>query len=391
MQKFIIPVLLVLICLLPACSSQQPITSESIQRMEAGMPGTVFYYALPRTVVAIDVEIRETTKTPGPYAAYAEPYLGLDEVIFSQSKSYEISSISINSFAEPDPDHIYYLTVPDEAPDFFLSMCDAGIIYSLNKTFADDGPGKITVPGEDYRCFDADVTFNYFIDSNLMEQINTITEYVQMDTLTVQRQTLRRSWVEKGQELRAREVADYIMEIREKKFDLISGFQEINYSKESLEYMYSEMDKLEGDYLNLFTGIVSTQTKNYRFIHRPAREDAASRHILFGFSSNKGVLTADEGVPVSISYHRSKTSDALQRQIMRHTDSRRRTDKGLHHRIPEYADLVLHLGTEKRAEARMLVSQFGVVTHLPATNTAIEFHPQTGSIKSVGNLSEEDN
>lgn len=390
MQKFKIPALLVLISLLPACSSHQPITSENIQRMEPGIPGNAFYYALPRTVIVIDVEVRETTKTPGPYAAFAGSFLGLEDVIFSHAKHFEISGISVNAFTEPDPDHLYYVTVPDETPDFFLSMCEAGIIYSMNKAGNEDRTGKPIANGREFRQFDAGMTFHYDTDGNLMEQADASDPFGRTDTLNLKRQTLRRSWIEKGLELRAREVADYIMEIREKKFDLISGFQEINYSKEALEYMYSEMDRLEGDYLDLFTGIVSTRTKKYRFIHRPIREEAASRHNLFGFSTSNGVLGTSEGIPVSISYQRSRTSDALQQQIRRHADNRRRTGKGLHHRIPEYADVVIHLGTEKIAESRKIISQFGIVTHLPPANKAIEFHPQTGSIKSAGDMPEQE-
>ncbi len=382
--------MLVLISLLPACSSHQPITSENIQRMEAGIPGNAFYYALPRTVIVINVEVRETTKTPGPYAAFAGSFLGLEDVIFSHAKHFEISGMSVNAFTEPDPDHLYYVTVPEETPDFFLSMCEAGIIYSMNKAGTDARTGKPVTPGQESRQFDAGMTFSYHMDGNLMEQAHATDPYGQTDTLAMHRQALRRSWIEKGQELRAREVADYIMEIRDKKFDLISGFQEINYSKEALEYMYSEMDRMEGEYLDLFTGMVSTRTKKYRFIHRPSREEAANRHVLFGFSTSNGVLGASEGIPVSISYQRTRTSDALQQQIRRHADTRRRTGKGLHHRIPEYADVEIHLGTEKIAGSRKIINQFGIVTHLPPVNKAIEFHPQTGSIKSAGDMPEQE-
>ncbi len=376
------------IIMLAACSTQKPIGYGNITHMDAGITGSVTYYSLPRSVISIDVEVTMTTSTPGPYAQFAEMYLGLNRVIFDPATTYEISGVSINNFSEPDPDHMYYVTLPaSEENQMYISLTRAGLISSVNTRPEIEDPKTEINDSKDYGRFGTDTTFNYFIDSNLKEQIDTIVEHVRMDTITVQRQTLRRSWVEKSTELRAREVADYILQIREKKFDLISGFQEINYSREALEYMYSEMDKLESDYLDLFTGITSTQTIRYRFVHTPSKANAHQRHALFRFSTREGVLPAgqqDEGIPVSISYIRSEATDLLEHQIVRHNLENQAP--GFYYRIPEYADLIMRIGNEIRAEARVLVNQFGVVTYLPPHKLEIEYYPGTGSIKRVGNL-----
>ncbi len=385
--------LLAIMLLLSACSSPRPLTSERITGMEPGFYGNVSYYALPRTVIVIDVEVQRSTKTPGPYAEYAKTYLGLNDVIFSPSHHYEITTVSVNGFAEPDPEHVYAIFFPEEnAQGFRFSLNEAGLLHSVNKKV--DAPENQTafVESKDYGVYHTNATFNYFMDSILKEQVDTIIETVPLDTITLQRQTLRRSWVEKSKDLRAKEVADYILEMREKKFDLISGFQEINYSKEALEYMYTEMDNMESDYLDLFTGITSEETIHYRFVHRPDKEDIVRRHALFRFSSKGGVkpVDADEGFAATIAYNRSKATDKILEQNTRHAPARRQSEKGIHYRIPEYADMFFYIGEEKRAEARTLVSQFGIVTHLPAKDLEIELHPMSGSIKSAGIITEED-
>ena len=386
--------------LITACGSQVMMRSGHVANMGAGDTGNHMYYSLPRSVVAIDVEVTQTVRKPGPYAAYAERYLGLNDVIYSPDISYEISRVFINGYAEPDPEHVYYVVFPENEEDqesFFVSLTEEGLIASVNREFDNEEFKFGLSESTDYGYFGSDATFNYFIDTNLKEQVDTVIEHVRMDTITVQRQTLRRSWVEKGEELRASEVAEYILEIREKKFDLISGFQEINYSKEALEYMYSEMDKLESDYLDLFTGITASQTINYRFIHTPEKDRTDTRHTLFRFSQDEGVLPAHDdagGVPVTIAYQRSHATDQLKSQIREALqDGKRRSTAGFHYRIPEYADLLIYTGTEKRAEARMQVNQFGIVTNLPSGQSTIEFYPNTGSIRSIGDLkgNEDDN
>ncbi len=390
MKKISVFAVLAAMLLITACGSQVPLRSGHVRTMEAGDTGKGMYYALPRSVVAIDVEITQTVSKPGPYAAYAERYLGLDEVIFFPNISYEISRVSINGYAEPDPEQIYFVEFPDEEEqNLYVSLTEEGLIASVNREFDNEDFQSGLSESTDYGYFGSDATFNYFIDTNLKEQIDTVIEHVRMDTITVQRQTLRRSWVEKGEELRASEVAEYILEIREKKFDLISGFQEINYSKEALEYMYSEMDKLESDYLDLFTGITASQTINYRFIHTPEKDRTDTRHTLFRFSQQEGVLPAHEddgGVPVTIAYQRSHATDELDRKIRETSQEGRRSAAGFHYRIPEYTNLLIHTGNEKRAETRMQINQFGIVTSLPPGQSTIEFYPNTGSVKSIGEL-----
>ncbi len=392
MKRIIIPALLLM--LMASCGSKkniyEPPAAEvgHVREMKTGFPGNGLYYALPRTVISVDIEVTRTEKIPGPYATFAERYLGLHDVIERQTLDYEISGVKINSYSEPDPDHVFFVTIPDhQTQNLYIALNEAGMISSVNSPDYKVFPGKSTFESKDMGLLTGDAAFNYFIDTNLMERIDTIIENVLEDTITVQRQTLRRSWVEKSQELRAREVADYILEIREKKFDLISGFQEITYSKEALEFMYSELNKLEDDYLNLFTGITAQKTMRYRFIHTPGIQDGENdRKLLFRFSPEGGISVANDntGNPVWLHYDRSNTTHLPGQKIMENTLENNLVRKGFHYRIPEYADLTLKVGETTRARARTLVNQFGIVTYLPAMDMEIRFFPETGSIKSIG-------
>lgn len=388
MNKSSLYALLVVALMLTACSSQQSFYTSHVSDVQHSETGTGMYYALPRTVIAVEVTVEKTTDKPGPYAEYASPFLGLNDVIHAPAVNYQIHDIDISGYGEPDPDHVYHVRFPEgeDRQNLYLTLTEAGLIASVNKEKDDSRLDQDIKQIKERGELGTDTTFNYFINTNLKEKIDTIVEEVHLDTITIQREKLRKSWVEKGDELRAREVADYIMDLRTKKLDLISGFQEIPYSKEALEYMYSEMDSLEQDYLDLFTGISHTETITYRFIHTPAKNNLISPHILFRFSSEEGVLPADNEHPteVTLSYKRSHVTDEVAVLPTQTNRGRDQVRKGIYYRIPEYADVMVHEGDKKLATAQMLVSQFGRASNLPPDSLEIEFFPNTGAVKSVG-------
>ncbi len=388
MNKSSLYALLVVALMLTACSSQQSFYTSHVSDVQHSETGTGMYYALPRTVIAVEVTVEKTTDKPGPYAEYASPFLGLNDVIHAPAVNYQIHDIDISGYGEPDPDHVYHVRFPEgeDRQNLYLTLTEAGLIASVNKEKDDSRLDQDIKQIKERGELGTDTTFNYFINTNLKEKIDTIVEEVHLDTITIQREKLRKSWVEKGDELRAREVADYIMDLRTKKLDLISGFQEIPYSKEALEYMYSEMDSLEQDYLDLFTGISHTETITYRFIHTPSKNNLISPHILFRFSSEEGVLPADNEHPteVTLSYKRSHVTDEVAVLPTQTNRGRDQVRKGIYYRIPEYADVMVHEGDKKLATAQMLVSQFGRASNLPPDSLEIEFFPNTGAVKSVG-------
>jgi hypothetical protein len=380
---------LVLILIMGACSTpQKTLPVRHVNDMGQMPVSEGFFYMLPRTVVTVDIAVTRVESTPGPFADYAGRYLGLDDVITRPSASYSISNVNISSYVEADPGQVYF--VPFNAlqrQDFFVSLSESGLIRSINTPFDNNEFIKSLSQTYDYGLFGSSVTFNSFIEHNLRERIDTITERVRIDTMTVERQTLRRSWVEKSTDIRAKEVADYILRLREKKLELISGIAEIPYSKEAIEYMYTEMNKLEEDYLLLFRGITNEAVINYRFTMIPESSASDDSFTLFRFSPREGVLEADrrDGYPVRLEMFSNNVT-----KLLPHLSQNQ--DEGFFYRIPENADLILYEGNNVRARSRMLINQFGVVSRMAPASMQLEFYPNTGSVKSIGRIeSDRDN
>ncbi len=376
----------VLILLGVSCKTQQPIRVQHIRNLETGHNLQGFYYALPRTVLIVDVTVVKTTETPGPFASYAGRFLGLEEVITEHSTTHEIREVKINSFAEPDPSEFYFAELDlnkNRKNPLSLHMSEVGLISGVNAPFDQQEFLQGTPLERKYGVFGSETTFNHFVKSNLHEKVDTIIQHIQIDTMTVERRTLRRRLVEKSSEIRAKEVADYILKIRDKKFDLISGFAEITYSRETLQYMNDQLTRQENDYLELFTGMTTQSKIKYRYYFTPDKNTASVPHTLFYFSEGKGIVKEEEpgSQAVNIIVTRSNTTRQLGVFVM--NPDRKKTETGFYYRIPEHGIITISKGANPIADARMLVSQYGITTSLPPADLQIEFYPNTGFIKSV--------
>jgi hypothetical protein len=376
----------ILVILGASCKTQQPVRVQHIRNLETGHSLQGFYYALPRTVLIVDVTVVKTTETPGPFAPYAGRFLGLEDVITEPSTTYEIREVNINSFAEPDPAEFYFAELDmnkNQRNPLSLYMSEGGLISAVNAPFDQQEFLLSTSLERRYGVFGSETTFNHFVESNLHEKVDTIIQQIQVDTMTVERRTLRRRLVEKSSEIRAKEVADYILKIRDKKFDLITGFAEITYSKEALQYMNDQLTHQENDYLELFTGMTTQSKIQYRYYFIPDKNTASVPHTLFYFSEVNGIVQEEE--PGSQAVHIQATRSNTTRQLgvfVMNPDSNK-TETGFHYRIPEHGNITITIGGSPIADGRLLINQFGIITSLPPADLKIEFYPNTGSIKSV--------
>ena len=66
--------------------------------------------------------------------------------------------------------------------------------------------------------------------------------------------------VEKTTEAKAKEVADKIFEIRDNKYKILVGQTDATYSGEAMKATIDALNKLEHDYMTLFTGFSESET-----------------------------------------------------------------------------------------------------------------------------------
>ena len=88
-------------------------------------------YSLPITHLNIEVEAVKTVKKAGPYARYAEKFLGVKGAILADSQSWEIKDVSISSYGVPDLNN-QWLAKFKSGTSTFMIIDDSGLPLALN-------------------------------------------------------------------------------------------------------------------------------------------------------------------------------------------------------------------------------------------------------------------
>lgn len=376
-------------CLLAVGSHAQ----LNVFRVSGGAPaetGEGIFYSLPRSVIEVTVMVEKVENYKGPYSEFALRMLGLKNVVTANTVEYAISSVTIATEAEPDPDQFFFVTgnrkPMKDAESTILHLDEAGVIlgtigHDTDKVAAGkEDPVKEVQAGEDKDVF-GDL-FKYSADMNIFEKIDTIIRRISIDTMTVERQYLKRTVVEKTPEQKAREAADFISKIKEKRFNLLTGEQEVNYNRETLEYMDTQLSNMEKEYLRLFTGVRLVKKQAYSFRYVPVAEQLNLDVPLFRFDKMRGVLDLDEngGKIINLRFQRIGNTYAIQGFLGQ--AEKLPKIQGLAYRIPEMVKVMVRYG-EEVTETRCLISQLGVVTMLPSDKQKVIFHPETGSIRKI--------
>lgn len=351
------------------------------------------FYSLPRTVIRIDVNIDRIENYKGPYSEYAMKYLGLKNVVLANSVEYKINSMKVTTSQQPDPDQYFFLELAGKLSkgeqSGLLSFTQSGLILGTIPEQADTAAREENVVNKEEPglATEKDVfpeVFKYSADVNFFEKVDTIIRKVNIDTMTLERQYLKRTVVEKSPEQKAKEASDYIVKIKDNRFNLISGFQEVNYNRETLEYMDTQLKQMEKEYLKLFTGISLHKTLTFSFYYTPNPNQVNTEVPIFKYMKTKGMMELDEpgGKIVTIKVQRSGTTSTVANYLKRNTDNNK--NHGFYYRIPELARVTVKMGDNLTEETQCLVSQLGIVSYLPSNKWNVKFYKETGGIKGMG-------
>ena len=345
------------------------------------------YYSLPRNVITIDITVTKTDKIAGPYAAYASKYLGIKNALKTNTTSYDLTDIKINTYSEPDPDQFYFIDLgkmnATKSRSIMMSLSEAGLIQDFNDN-SDEAVMQEHKEEMKKDRIDYTQTFKYFADANLKEMVDTLIEKISVDTLILEKQVLKRSLVEKTMEEKAKEAADFILHVQDQRFDILTGAQEVAYSEATISLMNNELKALEEEYMELFVGITNTSTFHYRYYYLPESEVYNASIPLFKFSTSMGIMAEDAsgGDLVFIKVDRARNTMNLEDFIAKNNPEKEEK-RGLYYRIPEYSKFTIMQGDISKAEASFLISQFGVIGYLPPKYTKLQLYPNTGAIRKI--------
>jgi hypothetical protein len=351
--------------------------SQAINTEAEGM-----FYALPQTVIQVDIVVNKVKKVKGPFAEYADQMLGLSQVTTVNSTEFELKDIRLTAYTEADPSEYYFIRMPAKQKDrksIELFLSGEGVI---------SGVGALKQPGSDKKQQSIDLTTSEvdipeFANPSVFERMDTVIKRISLDTTIIEQKFFRKTSAVKSIEQKAREASEFILKLDESIYNLINGYQEVNYEKGSMEFMYNQMVSMKQDYLELFKGVTSISSETFTFYYIPDKNNQSE--TLCKFSMSKGILskTATAGDLIQIQANSLNLTNTLKPETER-LNLGQHESHGLYYRIPDKAIVAVKIGGQVKIESPLVINQFGVVTFLPSTSLRnISFDNNTGTIKRV--------
>jgi hypothetical protein len=328
-------------------------------------------YSLPRTGIRIMAEVSQEKFFHGPYCEFAQKYIGLKNAPASDSESWKILSLKLETFGTPDPAEVHKAT---GAVASMLSLSDEGVLVGIN----------CTVTAEAGKTYTSVFTPNVEIPREIWSEMS-------MHSFLEEKDSTKRSGDRlKTFEEKAAEAAADILKLRKRKaLTLAAKYDKLPPDGKAYQVMVEELNKIIGDYETLFIGKSFKATHKYVFEVVP--EAKANKAIVaFRFSPSSGVLPESNvsGKPILLELDANA-------DLVRNTEQKavpavgETSTNGLFYRTPGLVIARLLNGSDVLAQARLSMAQFGVVSPMPDGlingDYSIELHPSTGAIRRVGN------
>jgi len=348
----------------------------------AGQPaGKGSFYILPQTVLRVDVVVRADEQLKGPYAEYAAKFLGLEAVNNFDFTTYSIENVEVNTAAEPDPGQLYFVEMPSadskDLRTFKLKVNDSGYLLAandLNQTMPAE-PKKTVEVVEFQNPFDGRDFPEFRISGNVTTKVDTIIRKISVDTIETEQRFYRARLEEKTTEQMAMEALLKIQQIRDSKYNLLTGFQETPYESGTIKFMFDNLNKLENEYLDLFRGKSYSEYYHYSYYYVPDEKSIKNPVELFRFSTGSGVSNSASGESVQIRF----TTNGMEQIAGNYPESA----SGIAYRVPGFSVVEVDLNGDLLYKSRIIINQFGVVKRLPSRKFNAEFNTVTGGLKSL--------
>lgn len=347
--------------------------------------GDGFAYALPQTVVKVTLSVKETELVKGPYADYADEYLGLRNPIMSNGREYELLDIQLSTESQPDPAQFFFAEVGEinskEEGGIMFTFAGNGTLKGMNAGLA--LPKQKTSSKTELRVYSTPEMFPYGVAPSQFQRTDTIIRIVTVDTASVRKRFFKTSFDEKPSEQKAREAADMVARLREGLVNLLTGFQEISYDPATIRYMAESIQGLREEYISLFKGLKLEKVLTYTYYVVPEESQSAMPVTVCKFSREFGIVEQGDAKARDITLHfkRDGTTSAVSSYVPKENVSER--GSVMFYRIPETTQITARFQNQNFESITVPVAQFGAVVPVSVNKTRIELDENTGALRAV--------
>lgn len=319
-------------------------------------PQGLVTYSLPSTTITLDVEAVQEKFHAGPYAKFAEKYLGI-KARQKDETTVQLTQIRMTPLVEADHSKRYTLNVKKGDIDAtFLKLSSCGLVSFADANFGDESvwrfPTKVSGDFSDKG-----------VSSNLTSESATLYRNAKTESAYNRVAVQQSMVVEKSLEQKAAETAQMILNLRQQRLQIVTGDTDATYSGEAMGAAIEELTRLEQEYMTLFVGYSDLQTQKMRFDVVPQANQESQMYVAFRLSDAAGLVPADNlsGKPVVMEI---VTQDVVDPSV---TADMLKNAKEVqaYYRIPAVCTVKLMDGANLLLQSRMPVYQLGREASLP--------------------------
>lgn len=321
-------------------------------------------YTLPKTVVKIEIETKKVIKKAGPYYRYSQRFLNLNNVITEDSEEWILKGVKMTTTGTPDEENRYSIFSSGDNSASMINLTPEGILAGINNTnsYHPTSPSKDEKEG----------------------YIPTI-EDIDFDKIPLHEDLLLKT----STAAMAQEAANMIYKIRNNRTDLLSGeLENLPPDGEAYKTVLDELNKLEQDFISLFTGKTETITQKETIEITPDPLSSYNNYVLCRFSKQKGLIDAMDitGTPIYFKL------DILNNPALtnKNTEPVKNSMKnGLFYCIPSSVKITIIDKNQEIASKKIDLAQYGHTISMPASilekeGVTMQFCPATGALISIG-------
>jgi hypothetical protein len=378
-------IIVITILVLTVVALKSQIKVHNLADTTAKIKHNSLVYYLPESVIRVKVVVETEYFIPGPYHRYADKYLTIKGIKGEASQFSEIKDVDFQTFFKPDAKAGFIISSKKEIP--VISFANGGIITSYgiknseivtaNSNFYLNVPAYLS---EDVKYYDLSVKRNF---SNMTD---TTYKVVQIDSVFQKIPIYNKTITSKEFEQKAEEAANFIIKLRKRRFKLMTGQFETDAPPKNVDMMIAELDSLELQYLELFTGKTEIVVNEYYFTIVP---DASLSQQKIKIFTMDNADNSSEDVYLEIT--NNKQFELVGNFYGRQEKLTKKDKcKGLFYRMPGAGTVKLLVHGHVYAEESLVIPQFGYLNYLPAKmfknkKLNILFDENTGSIKTISN------
>lgn len=304
-------------------------------------------YSLPQTTLTLEVDAVQESFFAGPYAPFARKYLGIQVRQNDFSKS-SVREVRLVSRVEADPQARYAIDLKG-GEDRFLVLSSLGLVSFQDKPEAEEAVWRFDPqPAADFGTVAA--------TPSTKKEVRTVWKDMPTDTAFTRVPVQEAYEVEKTPEMKAQEAAELILKARRERFNISTGNTDATFSGEALGAALAELDRIEREYMTLFTGYTVTREQQGSFDVVPSATARKQQYQAFRLSDKDGLVQEGAGVGYYIELEPVEVGDAQGAKDMKNA---------VHYRVPAVCNVRVTAGGKTLCQTRIPVYQLGRESTFP--------------------------